>query len=52
MGRINGVAVALVASVVIMLGWMFLSAAAALAVTLLAAGAVVVAARLKGKQDD
>ncbi len=52
MERINGVAVALVASVVIMLAWMFLSATGALLTTLLAAGAVVVAARLKGKQDD
>ena len=52
MERINGVVVALVASVVIMLAWLFLSAAGALVVTLLAVGAVVIAARLKGKQDD
>ena len=49
MDRINGVSVALVASVVIMFAWMFLSAAAALIATFLAAGAVVAAAVLKGR---
>ncbi len=52
MDRINGVAVALVASLIIVLAWMFLSIPAALLATLLAAGMVVVAARLKGNQDD
>lgn len=49
MERINGVAVALVASFVIMLGWLFLSVPAALGVTLLAGGGVVLAAVMKGK---
>jgi hypothetical protein len=49
MDRINGVVVALVASFVIMLAWMFLSAPAALITTVLAIGAVGLAAVLKGK---
>lgn len=52
MDRINGVAVALVASVVIMFSWMFLSVAGALLTTFLAGGAVVAAAVLKGKYGD
>ena len=52
MEQINGVVVALVASVVIMLAWMYLPVPGALIATLVAAGGVVVAARLKGNQDD
>ena len=49
MDRINGTAVALIATIVIVLAWMFLSVAAALATTFLAGGAVALAAVLKGK---
>lgn len=52
MEQINGVVVALLASVVIMLAWMYLPVPGALISTLVAAGGVVVAARLKGNQDD
>ncbi len=47
----TGVGVALVASVVIMLGWFFLSAMAAFIVTILAGAGVVVAALLQRNRD-
>ncbi|MFV9671880.1 MAG: hypothetical protein ACNYZH_01540 [Acidimicrobiia bacterium] len=51
MERNNGVAIALVASVVITLGWLFLSVTAALGVTLLAGAGVVLAALNQRRQD-
>ncbi len=51
MERNRGVGVALVASVVIMLGWFFLSAMAAFIVTILAGAGVVVAALMQRKRD-
>jgi hypothetical protein len=51
MERNSGVGVALVASMVIMLGWFFLSVTAALIVTLLAGAGVVLAARNQRRRD-
>jgi len=48
---VNGVGVALVASVVIVLAWLFLSAMAALGVTLLAGAGVVIAALTQRRRD-
>ena len=51
MDRNSGVGVALVASVVIMLGWFFLSVTAALIVTFLAGAGVVLAALMQRRRD-
>jgi len=48
----NGVVVALVASLVIVLGWFFLSAVAAFIVTILAGAGVVLAALMQRKRGD
>ena len=52
MERNRGVGVALVASMVIVLGWFFLSAMAAFIVTILAGAGVVLAALRQRNQGD
>ncbi|MEA3511600.1 MAG: hypothetical protein U9R51_09215 [Actinomycetota bacterium] len=52
MDQKRGVGVALVASVVVTLAWLFLSVMAALAVTLLAGAGVVLAALRQRNQGD
>ncbi|MEA3502444.1 MAG: hypothetical protein U9R47_06685 [Actinomycetota bacterium] len=51
MERNSGVGVALLASVIIMLGWFFLSVTAALIVTFLAGAGVVFAALTQRRRD-